>query len=101
MARFTITVTSIATSEVKDNETGKVYVCKNQWYSRKHSDGKTYKQFYVVVTDVKGKQMKDNFSFSYKSTANENGKYKNPIGLTCDTDLAGKRASTVTEDVFE
>lgn len=97
MARFTITVTSIATSEVKDNETGKIYVCKNDWYKRDDD----IRRFYVNVKNVKGKQMKDHFSFPYKGIRNENGKYTTPVGLTCNTDLAGKRASAITEDMFE
>lgn len=103
MAKFRINVTSYETSEVINNETGKIYVCKNTWYPRKHSDGKTYKQLYVVVTNVEGKKMKDNFSFPWKAEILENGKLRGirPIGLTCETDLAGKRASAITEDMFE
>lgn len=100
MSRFTIKVTSLATSQVIDNETGKTYICKNQFYPRTRN-GKTYKQFYVVVTNVENKKMKDNFSFPWKAEKQADGKFHgpNPIGLTCETDLAGK-TSSVNEDIF-
>lgn len=103
MSRFSIKVATLAMSQVTDNETGKVYNCKNQWYPRKHSDGKTYRQFYVVVTNVEGKMMKDNFSFPWKAEILENGKLRgtNPIGMTIETDLAGKTSSVPTADMFE
>ena len=95
--RFTITVASLKESIVIDNETNKKYVCKNVWYQR---DG--FKRFYVNVASVETKQMKDNFSFPWSAEILENGKLRgsNPVGMTHQTNLAGKQGSLITEDMF-
>ena len=96
--RFTITVTTLQESEVKDNKTGKVYKCKNVWYTRNDT-----RRFYVNVAAVQGRQMKDMFSFPWQATILENGKLrgKNPVGMVHETNLAGKQSALVTEDMFE
>lgn len=95
--RFTIKVTSLKESMVIDNETGKTYVCKNVWYQR---DG--HKRFYVNVASVEDKAMKDNFSFPWSAEILEDGKLKgkNPVGMVHETNLAGKQAALITEDMF-
>ena len=92
MARFEVKVVSMALTEVKDTETGKVYKCKNVWYSR---DG--YKKFYVNVEPVATKQMKSMFSFPWKAEILENGKLKgtSPVGLVEHTDLSGKTSQAM------
>ena len=95
--RFTIKVLSIRESEVTDNETGKVYKCKNEWYERNGD-----KKFYVNVSTVETRSMKDKFSFPWSAKILENGKLRgtNPIGMIHETNLAGKQAAMITEDMF-
>lgn len=98
MARFEVKVDSMAISTVTDNETGKSYECKNIWYTR---DG--YKKFYVDVTKVETKQMKDKFSFPWKAEVLANGKLKgkSPVGTVIHTELAGKTSQAMPlEDAF-
>lgn len=100
MSRFSIKVTSLQLSQVTDNETGKVYNCKNSFYVRTRNE-KTYRQFYVNVSNVETRKMKDNFSFPWKAELQGDGKFHgtNPVGLICETDLAGK-TSSVNENDF-
>lgn len=100
MSRFTIKVVSLQLSEVTDNVTGKVYKCKNEPYTRERN-GKQFKQFYVNVSNVETKNMKDKFSFPWKAIKQEDGKFhaKNPIGMVHETDLSG-RTSTISEEIF-
>ena len=95
---FSIKVTSLLESVVTDNETGKTYVCKNVWYTRNDT-----KRFYVNVEAVPNKAMKSMFSFPWSATITENGKLKgkNPVGMIHETNLAGKQAALITEDMFE
>lgn len=98
MARFEVKVDSMAMSTVTDKETGKKYACKNIWYTR---DG--YKKFYVDVTTVETKKMKDKYSFPWKAEVLENGKLRgtSPVGTVIDTDLAGKTSVAMPlEDAF-
>lgn len=98
MARFEVKVVSMDFSEVTDTVTGKVYICKNVWYTR---DGK--KKFYVNVATVETKQMKDMFSFPWSAVIVEGGKLrgKSPVGMVISTDLAGKASTAMpTEDAF-
>lgn len=97
--RFELKVVSIQLTEVKDTKTGKVYKCKNIWYQR---DG--FKRFYVDVTLVATKQMKEKFSFPWKAKIKENGKLEgaSPVGMVIEHDLAGKTSSAMpTADLFE
>lgn len=95
--RFSIKVTSLQESLVTDNKTGKVYKCKNVWYTRNNT-----KRFYVNVAAVQDKAMKDNFSFPWSAEITENGKLKgqNPVGMIHQTNLAGKQGTMITEDMF-
>ena len=95
--RFSIKVTSLQESVVTDNKTGKTYKCKNVWYTRNNT-----KRFYVNVEAVNGKAMKSMFSFPWSAEIMENGKLKgqNPVGMIHETDLAGKQAAMITEDMF-
>jgi hypothetical protein len=98
MARFVVKVDSMAMSTVTDTETGKVYNCKNIWYQR---DG--FRKFYVDVTIVETKQMKDKFSFPWKAEILADGKLKgkSPVGMVHNTDLAGKTSTAMPlEDAF-
>jgi hypothetical protein len=98
MARFEVKVVSMALSEVKDTKTGKVYKCKNVWYTRGDK-----KKFYVNVEAVKDKQMKSMYSFPWSATIVEGGKLKgtSPIGMVEYTDLAGKTSQAMPlEDAF-
>lgn len=98
MARFEVKVVSMALSEVKDTKTGKVYRCKNIWYTR---DG--FKKFYVNVESVETKSMKSMFSFPWKAKILENGKLQgtSPVGQIERTDLAGKTSQAMPlEDAF-
>lgn len=96
--RFSIKVTSLQESVVTDNETGKTYTCKNVWYTRNDT-----KRFYVNVEAVANKAMKSMFSFPWSAQIMENGKLKgqNPVGMVHETNLAGKQAAMITEDMFE
>ena len=96
--RFSIKVTSLQESVVTDNETGKEYKCKNVWYTRDNT-----KRFYVNVEKVETRAMKSMFSFPWKAEITENGKLKgtNPVGTIVETNLAGKQAALITEDMFE
>lgn len=95
--RFSIKVTSLQESLVTDNETGKTYKCKNVWYTRNDT-----KKFYVNVESVENKAMKSMFSFPWSAKIMDNGKLKgtNPIGMVHETNLAGKQAALITEDMF-
>lgn len=95
--RFTIKVTSLQESIVTDNETGKTYKCKNVWYARNN-----IKRFYVNVEAVETKSMKSMYSFPWQATILDNGKLKgqNPVGMVHETNLAGKQAALITEDMF-
>lgn len=95
--RFTIKVTSLSESVVTDNETGKTYKCKNVWYARNNT-----KRFYVNVEAVETKSMKSMYSFPWQATILDNGKLKgqNPVGMIHETNLAGKQAALITEDMF-
>jgi hypothetical protein len=95
--RFSIKVTSLQESVVTDNETGKTYTCKNVWYTRSNT-----KRFYVNVEAVAGKAMKSMFSFPWYAEIVDGGKLKgtNPVGMVHETDLAGKQAVMITEDMF-
>lgn len=95
--RFSIKVTSLQESVVTDNETGKTYKCKNVWYTRANT-----KRFYVNVEAVADKAMKSMFSFPWSAEIMENGKLKgqNPVGMVHETNLAGKQAAMITEDMF-
>lgn len=97
MYRFTIEVTSLQTSTVRDNETGKVYTCKNVWYTRNN-----FKRFYVNVESVEARQMKSMFSFPWQAEITADGKLKgtNPTGMIHETNLAGKQAALISEDMF-
>ena len=98
MARFEVKVVSMALSEVRDTETGKVYSCKNVWYQR---DG--FKKFYVNVEPVETKSMKSMFSFPWKAEILTTGKLrgKSPIGMVEHTDLSGKASQAMPlEDAF-
>lgn len=101
--RFKIEVTSFKESIVTDNETGKVYKCRNEWYPRTDRNGKRFQHFYVNVKDVEGKSMKDKFTFPWNAEIKENGKLKgtSPIGQVIETNLAGKQATSITADMFE
>lgn len=98
MFRFSIQVTSLQESVVTDNETGKTYKCKNVWYTRNNT-----KKFYVNVESVETKAMKSMYSFPWSAEIMENGKLKgkNPVGMIHETNLAGKQAALITEDMFE
>lgn len=98
MFRFSIQVTSLQESVVTDNETGKTYTCKNVWYTRNNT-----KKFYVNVEAVETKAMKSMFSFPWSAEIMDNGKLKgkNPVGMIHETNLAGKQAAMITEDMFE
>ena len=98
MYKFSIKVTSLQESVVTNNETGKSYTCKNVWYTRNNT-----KRFYVNVEAVDGKAMKSMFSFPWFAEITENGKLKgkNPVGTIIETNLAGKQAAMITEDMFE
>lgn len=95
--RFSIKVTSLQESVVTDNETGKTYKCKNVWYTRNNT-----KRFYVNVEAVANKAMKSMFSFPWSAVIMDNGKLKgtNPVGTVIETNLAGKQAAMITEDMF-
>lgn len=95
--RFSIKVTSLQESVVTDNETGKVYKCKNVWYTRNNT-----KRFYVNVEAVADKAMKSMFSFPWSAQIMDNGKLKgtNPVGTVIETNLAGKQSAMITEDMF-
>lgn len=95
--RFKIQVTSLQESVVTDNETGKTYKCKNIWYTRENK-----KRFYVNVSTVETRQMKDNYSFPWSAEIMDNGKLKgtNPVGMIHETNLAGKQSAMITEDMF-
>ena len=95
MARFEVKVVSMAMSEVKDTETGKVYQCKNVWYSRNG-----FKKFYVNVEPVETKQMKSMYSFNWKAEILADGrlKGKSPVGMVEHTNLAGKTSQAMPVD---
>ena len=95
--RFNIKVISLQESVVTDNESGKTYKCKNVWYTRNNT-----KRFYVNVEAVANKAMKSMFSFPWSAEIMDNGKLKgtNPIGMVHETNLAGKQAAMITEDMF-
>lgn len=95
--RFNIKVISLQESVVTDNESGKTYTCKNVWYTRNNT-----KRFYVNVEAVANKAMKSMFSFPWSAEIMDNGKLKgtNPIGMVHETNLAGKQAAMITEDMF-
>lgn len=95
--RFSIEVTSLRESVVTDNETGKKYTCKNVWYTRDNT-----KRFYVNVEAVENKAMKSMFSFPWSAEIMDDGKLKgrNPVGMVHETNLAGKQAAMITEDMF-
>ena len=95
--RFSIKVTSLQESIVTDNNTGKTYKCKNVWYTRANT-----KRFYVNVEAVADKAMKSMFSFPWQAEIMDNGKLKgtNPVGMVHETNLAGKQAAMITEDMF-
>lgn len=95
--RFSIKVTSLQESMVTDNETGKTYKCKNVWYTRNNT-----KRFYVNVEAVETRAMKSMYSFPWSAVIMENGKLKgqNPVGMVHETNLAGKQAAMITEDMF-
>ena len=98
MARFEVKVVSMALSEVRDTETGKVYSCKNVWYQR---DG--FKKFYVNVEPVETKSMKSMFSFPWKAEILASGKLRgtSPVGMVEHTDLNGKASQAMPlEDAF-
>lgn len=98
MARFEVKVVSMALSEVRDTETGKVYSCKNVWYQR---DG--FKKFYVNVEPVETKSMKSMFSFPWKAEILTTGKLRgtSPVGMVEHTDLNGKASQAMPlEDAF-
>ena len=111
--RFSIKVTSLQESVVTDNETGKTYKCKNVWYTRNNTKrfyvnveavaNKAMKSmFYVNVEAVANKAMKSMFSFPWSAIIMDNGKLKgtNPVGTVIETNLAGKQAAMITEDMF-
>lgn len=95
--RFSIEVTSLRESVVTDHETGKTYVCKNVWYTRDNT-----KRFYVNVESVETKAMKSMYSFPWSAVIMDDGKLKgqNPVGMVHSTNLAGKQAAMITEDMF-
>ena len=98
MARFEVKVVSMAISEVKDTQTGKVYSCKNVWYTRGDK-----KKFYVNVEAVQDKQMKSMFSFPWSAQIIDGGKLKgkSPVGMVHETDLSGKTSQAMPlEDAF-
>lgn len=98
MARFEVKVVSLALTEVTDTKTNKVYKCKNIWYQRGG-----FRRFYVDVTTVSTKKMKDKFSFPWKAEILENGKLKgaSPVGTIITSDLAGKESTAMpTLDAF-
>lgn len=108
MARFLVEVVSLSTAKVTDQVTNKSYNCKLIWHKReKH--GEWYKKFYVDMSKVPNRQMKDNWTFpweaKFKEPTNPNCKKfigVNPVGLKAESDLSGKAStSTPTEDMFE
>ena len=100
MARFELKVVSVALTEVKDLETGKVYKCKNTWNHRDTKQGRVAK-FYVDVTPVPTRNMGANFTFPYTGVYNAEGKLPKVVGTTAYSDLSGRTSSTVTADMFE
>lgn len=97
MYRFSIKVTSLQESVVTDNQSGKTYKCKNVWYTRNDT-----KRFYVNVEAVENKAMKSMFSFPWSAKILDNGKLRgqSPVGMVHETDLSGKQAAMITEDMF-
>ena len=102
MAKFSIKVTSLQTSEVTNNVTGKTYVCRNEWHKRLIK-GIMHFEIYVDVKNVEGKAMKDKFTLPFKFAIKDNGKLdgESPVGKIIESDLAGKQRAIPTMDMFD
>lgn len=94
---FTIKVISLEESVVTDNRNGKQYTCRNEWHTRNGSA-----KFYVNVSNVPNKQMKDKFTFPWSAKIMDDGTLDNkpPIGLVHETNLAGKQAAIPALSMF-
>lgn len=102
MSKFSIKVVGLKMAEVVNNETNEVFNCAMEWHGRTIK-GQRFQEIYVNVKDVKGKEMKDKYTLPIKYRIKENGKLEgpNPIGMTFETDLAGRQATAPTMDMFE